>query len=87
MSSYFVIPCSKVQHRWRSSKAVVLLEVGAGHAVFTRLSAHFGLRAGQPVDGIYGWGLLAPGEDKQLLSFVGQAKPRLEVCEPPCAGW
>ena len=72
---------SKIQHRGISSKTIDLLEVCAGRAVITKRAVHYGLRAGQPIDVLYGWDLLAPGEDKQFLRYVDQAKPRLTICE------
>lgn len=43
-------------------KAVDILEVCAGCAVITRQALRFGLRAGQPIDILYGWDLLDPSE-------------------------
>ena len=73
----------QVRHR-RAAHKTDVLEVCAGCAVITRQAAHFGLRAGQPIDILYGWDLLAPGGGTAFLRYVEQVRPELVACEPPC---
>ena len=76
----------KVRH-CRAAFKTDVLEVCAGCAVITRRVAHFGLRAGQPIDILYGWDLLAPGGGTAFLNYVDQARPELLACEPPWTDW
>ena len=77
----------QVRHRRSAPRTVDVIEVCAGCAVITRQASLFGLRAGQPVDIIYGWDLLDAKGEKEFQDYVDRSRPRLLACEPPCTDW
>ena len=76
----------QVRHRKNATRTDVI-EVCAGCAVITRQASSFGLRAGQPIDILYGWDLLDAKGEKEFQDYIDRSRPRLLVCEPPCTDW
>ena len=76
----------QVRHRQNKTR-IDVLEVCAGCAVITRQASLFGLRAGQPIDILYGWDLLSAKGEKEFHNYINRSRPRLVVCEPPCTDW
>ena len=77
----------QVKCRKSAPGTVDVVEVCAGCAVITRQASLFGLRAGQPIDILYGWDLLDAKSEKEFQKYIERSRPRLLVCEPPCTDW
>ena len=60
----------QVKGRRSAPGTVDVVEVCAGCAVITRQASLFGLRAGQPIDILYGWDLLDAKSEKEFQKYI-----------------